>query len=304
MSDTNTNTGNLNPLFHPAAHYASPEDVLNDKELSAPEKRIILSSWASDMFAVESCPRFARFPAWATQSGSPTSSRRCGGSTATTSRRPAGACRCGCGGPGPPPCGGPHDAHAGCRDDGSAGACFGDVGRSVHCFYERVGRPARAASVGDTLALFARPTRVASLGSNHSGVRGGRRCFARFQPSAHCDYAGRPRRSVIDRESRVSPPRTRLGNLATSLPFCGAVSVRSVEALRAPRTPDPAAQWKRRKRSFLMISRRSSTYSSTTRRASSTREALDSHGSSRLSWSSCGCFTSGRSNISWSRPLR
>ena len=62
MSDTNTNTGNLNPFFHPAAHYASPEDVLNDSELSAPEKRIILSSWASDMFAVESCPALREIP--------------------------------------------------------------------------------------------------------------------------------------------------------------------------------------------------------------------------------------------------
>jgi hypothetical protein len=62
MSDTNTNTGNLNPFFHPAAHYASPEDVLSDNELSAPEKRIILSSWASDMFAVESCPALREIP--------------------------------------------------------------------------------------------------------------------------------------------------------------------------------------------------------------------------------------------------
>ncbi|MBR0706272.1 MULTISPECIES: hypothetical protein [Bradyrhizobium] len=62
MSNANTNTGNLNPLFHPAAHYASPEDVLNDNELSAPEKRIILSSWASDMFAVESCPALREIP--------------------------------------------------------------------------------------------------------------------------------------------------------------------------------------------------------------------------------------------------
>ena len=62
MSDTNTNNGNLNPFFHPAAYYASPEDVLNDSELSAPEKRIILSSWASDMFAVESCPALREIP--------------------------------------------------------------------------------------------------------------------------------------------------------------------------------------------------------------------------------------------------
>lgn len=62
MTNANTNSGNLNPLFHPAAHYASPDDVLDDPELTAPEKRIILSSWASDMFAVESCPALREIP--------------------------------------------------------------------------------------------------------------------------------------------------------------------------------------------------------------------------------------------------
>lgn len=62
MSNANTITGNLDPLFHPAAHYASPDDVLNDGDLSVPEKRIILSSWASDMFAVESCPALREIP--------------------------------------------------------------------------------------------------------------------------------------------------------------------------------------------------------------------------------------------------
>src|SRR3954453_14912452 len=62
MTKANTNPGNLNPLFHPAAHYDSPADVLNAEELSAPEKRIILSSWASDMYAVESCPALREIP--------------------------------------------------------------------------------------------------------------------------------------------------------------------------------------------------------------------------------------------------
>ncbi|MHC4049889.1 hypothetical protein [Bradyrhizobium sp. 25ACV] len=62
MNNANTIKGNLDPLFHPAAHYASPDDVLNDSELSVPEKRIILSSWASDMFAVESCPALREVP--------------------------------------------------------------------------------------------------------------------------------------------------------------------------------------------------------------------------------------------------
>jgi hypothetical protein len=62
MTNTNANRDILNPVFHPAAHYASPEDVLNDNDLSTPEKRIILSSWASDMFAVESCPALREIP--------------------------------------------------------------------------------------------------------------------------------------------------------------------------------------------------------------------------------------------------
>ncbi|WGR73312.1 MULTISPECIES: hypothetical protein [unclassified Bradyrhizobium] len=62
MTNANTDADNLNPLFHPAAHYASPDDILNDNELSVPEKRLILSSWASDMFAVESCPALREIP--------------------------------------------------------------------------------------------------------------------------------------------------------------------------------------------------------------------------------------------------
>ncbi|HXH46064.1 MAG TPA: hypothetical protein VNK51_19780 [Bradyrhizobium sp.] len=62
MTNVNTDPGTLNSLFHPAAHYDSPADVLNAKDLSAPEKRIILSSWASDMYAVESCPALREIP--------------------------------------------------------------------------------------------------------------------------------------------------------------------------------------------------------------------------------------------------
>lgn len=57
-----TNTRDVNPLFHPAAHYDSPADVLNDNALSLSEKRVILSSWASDMYAVESCPALREIP--------------------------------------------------------------------------------------------------------------------------------------------------------------------------------------------------------------------------------------------------
>jgi hypothetical protein len=62
MTNARTNFDDLNPLFHPAAHYASPDDVLSDETLSAPEKRVILSSWASDMYAVESCPALREIP--------------------------------------------------------------------------------------------------------------------------------------------------------------------------------------------------------------------------------------------------
>ena len=62
MTNVNTNSGALNPLFHPASHYDSPAEVLNAAELSPPEKRIILSSWASDMYAVESCPALREIP--------------------------------------------------------------------------------------------------------------------------------------------------------------------------------------------------------------------------------------------------
>src|SRR5689334_4258220 len=62
MTNVNADIGTLNPLFHPAAHYDSPTDVLNATELSTPEKRIILSSWASDMYAVESCPGLRDIP--------------------------------------------------------------------------------------------------------------------------------------------------------------------------------------------------------------------------------------------------
>jgi hypothetical protein len=52
----------VHPLFHPAAYYDSPDNVLNDDTLSLPEKRVILSSWASDMYAVESCPSLREIP--------------------------------------------------------------------------------------------------------------------------------------------------------------------------------------------------------------------------------------------------
>jgi hypothetical protein len=43
-------------LLQPALHHQSPSAVLDDTDLEPFEKRAILSSWASDLYAVESYP--------------------------------------------------------------------------------------------------------------------------------------------------------------------------------------------------------------------------------------------------------
>jgi hypothetical protein len=62
MSQTNRTANNVGPFFHPVSHYNSPDDVLNDAKLSTDEKRVILSSWASDMYVVESHPTLREVP--------------------------------------------------------------------------------------------------------------------------------------------------------------------------------------------------------------------------------------------------
>ncbi|MCP1972969.1 MULTISPECIES: hypothetical protein [Bradyrhizobium] len=62
MSHVNRNANIIDPLFHPVSHYNSPGDVLQDARLSTDEKRVILSSWASDMYAVESQPALREVP--------------------------------------------------------------------------------------------------------------------------------------------------------------------------------------------------------------------------------------------------
>ena len=52
----------LDQMLHPAAVFSHPRDVLNDPDLSVPEKRAILSSWASDACAVDSMPGLRRPP--------------------------------------------------------------------------------------------------------------------------------------------------------------------------------------------------------------------------------------------------
>jgi hypothetical protein len=62
MSETNRTRQGSDALYHPVSHYASPRAVLDDSKLSAAEKRAILSSWASDMYAVESAPQWRKIP--------------------------------------------------------------------------------------------------------------------------------------------------------------------------------------------------------------------------------------------------
>jgi hypothetical protein len=67
MTDANRLAGpaldsELRALLNPSSIYAHPRDVLNDPKLTVREKRAILSSWASDACAVESCPPLRRPP--------------------------------------------------------------------------------------------------------------------------------------------------------------------------------------------------------------------------------------------------
>ncbi len=49
-------------LIHPASAYRHPRDVVRDPDLTASEKRAILSSWASDACAVADSPGLRRPP--------------------------------------------------------------------------------------------------------------------------------------------------------------------------------------------------------------------------------------------------
>lgn len=62
MSHVNRIANGLEAHFHPVSHYTSPDDVLSDVRLSTNEKRVILSSWASDMYGVESEPTLREVP--------------------------------------------------------------------------------------------------------------------------------------------------------------------------------------------------------------------------------------------------
>lgn len=62
MSQANRTANNVELFFHPVSHYDSPDAVLGDAKLSTDEKRVILSSWTSDMYAVESHPALREVP--------------------------------------------------------------------------------------------------------------------------------------------------------------------------------------------------------------------------------------------------
>ncbi len=52
----NDNVVDLNAVLHPGTVFEHPRDVISHPGLSLPEKRAILASWASDVFAIASCP--------------------------------------------------------------------------------------------------------------------------------------------------------------------------------------------------------------------------------------------------------
>ncbi|EJZ18508.1 hypothetical protein NE852_31780 (plasmid) [Rhizobium sp. Pop5] len=49
-------------LLHPGNHFSHPRDVLAADHIGHEEKRAILASWASDIFAVESIPALRLYP--------------------------------------------------------------------------------------------------------------------------------------------------------------------------------------------------------------------------------------------------
>ena len=58
MSVARTAAAEIDALLHPARAFSHPMDVVRDADLTLYEKRVILSSWASDACAVEDFPEF------------------------------------------------------------------------------------------------------------------------------------------------------------------------------------------------------------------------------------------------------
>ena len=63
MNLTTFTPTDFHAFLHPASAYQTPDDVLRDPTLSDAEKRVILSSWASDANVVESQPWLRQIPA-------------------------------------------------------------------------------------------------------------------------------------------------------------------------------------------------------------------------------------------------
>jgi hypothetical protein len=57
MSVARTSAAEIEALLHPACAFRHPMDVVRDADLTLYEKRVIMSSWASDC-AVEDFPEF------------------------------------------------------------------------------------------------------------------------------------------------------------------------------------------------------------------------------------------------------
>lgn len=49
-------------VLHPAARFSHPADVLKDPTLTSGQKRVILSAWASDAWAIPSAPAWRMPP--------------------------------------------------------------------------------------------------------------------------------------------------------------------------------------------------------------------------------------------------
>ncbi|NEI72496.1 hypothetical protein GR212_23275 [Rhizobium lusitanum] len=67
INSSNSQAGAVAPLsaghlLHPAKHFGHPRDVLAADDISDDEKRAILASWASDIFAIESIPALRLYP--------------------------------------------------------------------------------------------------------------------------------------------------------------------------------------------------------------------------------------------------
>ena len=62
MSLTPFTPYDFHSFIHPASTYQSPDDVLRDETLSVAEKRVMLSSWASDAHVVEAQPWLRQIP--------------------------------------------------------------------------------------------------------------------------------------------------------------------------------------------------------------------------------------------------